>query len=174
MGWNTSAIFLKGLDVESALRILPDVLYYKPTSEQVDWETATGGLHSDTLFVRQGNGVVELWDPDQRFPPRIELLVEDSCIDLAGTTVLAVLFAGVKSTYAFWLYEGGRLVRHATFASGTVTASEGEPLEVESRVSVPSWGHDESFLLAVIDAVCGCGNDESARYERYEVSASPT
>jgi len=160
MGWNTSALFVKDFAIDDVIHVLPDVFEYTPTGRIVDGEHAMSGASQQTLFFAVRRGWCEVWDPDQRFAPRIERLVADAGKKLAHTTVLSVLFASVTSTYGFSLYEGGKLVRHAMFESGETKASSGAPLPAEVAAKVPTWGHDESFLWTVIRGVTGVDSAE--------------
>jgi hypothetical protein len=170
MGWNTSALFIKNRTADEALSFLPDVFAYEPAGLRVSAEEAMSGSPRGRIYLRTSGGWCELWDPDQRFAPRVEDIIEiDGSGILAGTTALAVLFSSVLSTYGFWLFEDGKLVRHAVFDSGKPVAAYGTPLPVESELEIPSWGHDEEFVWAVISAVTGSSGELDAVFDVYGV-----
>jgi hypothetical protein len=170
VGWNTSALFVENRTLEEVLGFLPDVFSYDPTGETVSALEAWAGSPGDRLYGAVSGGWCQIWDPDQRFAPRVERILEtDGAGTLEGTRAVALLFSSVTSTYAFWLYQDGALVRHATFESGKCIQEGGEPLAIESQVALPSWGHDEDFLWAVVTAVTGLDADEDQQFGVFSV-----
>jgi len=168
MGWNTSALFVKDRTADQVLSFLPDVFAYEPRGQQVSAEEAMSGSPRGRICLTTSEGWCQLWDPDQRFAPRVEAMIGmDGSGILAGTTALAVLFSSVLSTYGFWLFEDGKLIRHAMFDTGKPVAEYGTPLPVEGEVDVPSWGHDEDFIWSVITAVTDSSGELDAMFDIY-------
>ena len=168
MGWNTSALFVRAWTVEQLIDFLPDVFSYEATDEAATAEEAWCGSPGERLYLAEAHGWCQMWDPDQRFAPRLSRMIERPR-DMADTQALAVLFDGVSSTYSFWLYENGELTRQATFESGNCIEQTGTALPIESQVAIPSWGHDEDFLWAVITAVTGLKDDTEQLFNVYSV-----
>ena len=97
------------------------------------------------------------------------LFVRDRSIDQLIDFLPDVFSFEPSSTYSFWLYENGVLVRHATFESGNCIEHTGAALAIESKVAIPSWGHDEDFLWAVITAITGLKDDTDQVFAVYSV-----
>lgn len=154
------------------LRLLPDVVEYEQTGEVVDFDQATMTSPGGRLYLADGEWC-QLWDSDLLFVPQIGRLIfeEPNQFDgpsaLAGTRALAVVFSSVTSTYGFWLYDDGALVRQAIFESGEPVDEVGQPLPMEADVPIPSWGHDEDFVWAVIHEVTGLGQSGDQRFAVY-------
>ncbi|MFB7867890.1 hypothetical protein [Streptomyces sp. NPDC056069] len=175
MGWNTSALFVRDRSSEDVLGFLPDVLEYTPTGEEVAAESAWAGSPGQRLHLSDEGDWCQLWDPDQRFPPRVGLRIErDGPGTLQVTQALAVLFSSITSTYALWLYDEGTLVRHISFRDGEPAQVFGavvaDPLPAEVRAEIPSWGPDEDYLWNVIEAVTGLDNDLDQLFTVYDVA----
>lgn len=173
MGWNTTALFARGKTLEDVLEFLPDVFEYEPTGKTVPAEKAWGrGGKRSRLYAREQEPWCQLWDPHGRFLAKIAQLAEEGGDLLEDTQVLVVAFDSVGSTYRFWLYDDGELVRKAHFASGKTVAEVGEPLAAERGVAIPTWGHDEDFLWTVITAVTGfAASDDRLEYAEIAVSS---
>lgn len=174
MGWNTSALFLRDRSVKAVLSFLPDIFDYEPMREGVWGDEAMVGRAED-LYLASDATWCQMWDPHTRFAPKVDVLMEYEANHtpiLRGTRALSALFASVTSTYGFWLYDDGKLVRQAMYTSGEPVNIIGEPLPVESQVEIPSWGHDEIYVWAVIEALTGYTSDfvsDSQGFAAYNV-----
>ena len=170
MGWNTSALFVRGRSIDDVLGFLPDVFAYEPTGQEVSADTAWSTTPGARLYLAREGDWCQLWDPDQRFPPRVERIIDtDGPGTLRGTKALAVLFSGVISRYALWLYDDGDLARHVCYHDGEPVERFGDPLPIEAEIEIPSWGPDEDFLWGVIKAVTGLTADIQQRFAVYDV-----
>jgi len=174
MGWNTSALFVRDRSVGEVLDLLPDVFGYDPTGEKLPADHAWSSSPGQRLYLSDEGGWCQLWDPDQRIPPRVGGLIEmDGPGALKGTRALAVVFSSVTSTYALWLYDDASLVRHVCFKDGEPAPVFGDfvggPLPIEDQIEVPSWGPDEDFLWSVIRAVTRCDADDGRLFSVYDV-----
>jgi hypothetical protein len=170
MGWNTSALFIFERSTEDLINFLPDVFDYTATAE-VDGEQAMSGSPGGRIYVAHNGAWCEMWDPDERFPPRVDAMIEqDGERILRHTRALAVLFSSVTSTYGLWLYDDGRLGRHAMYESGDLVASLGEALPIEAELPIPTWGPDEAFLWGVIEHVTRLTYDLDRTYTAYTVT----
>ncbi|MFI0446949.1 hypothetical protein [Actinomadura sp. 6N118] len=170
MGWNTSALFVRGRSIDEVEASLPDVVDYVPTEEQVSADHAWSQSPGQRLYLAETDGWCQLWDPDQRLPPNVDRwLTLDALGALKGTQALAVLLSSVMSTYALWLYDDCELVRHVSFVNGEPTTEIGASLQVESGIDVPSWGPDEDFVWAVIKDVTGLSSDMDQLFAVYEL-----
>lgn len=174
MGWNTSALFVRDRTVDDVIAFLPDVYSYEPTGEVVSSEQAHAGSPGGRLYAavtptREASWC-ELWDPEQRLATRVEKLIElDGPGTLQGTTALAVIFSSVTSTYGFWLFEDGELKRRVMYETGECIDESGDRLPVEDTVEVPSWGHDEDFVWALIASVAEIELDDARSYAVFSV-----
>ena len=164
MGWNTSALFVHDRSVDDLLRLLPEEVLCVPTDAEVTAEEATSAHPGGRIYLAEGETWTQLWDPDLRFVPGTEKSIEDGPRRLDGSRLLAVIFSSVASIYGFWLHEEGELVRRTIFQSGELIDEVGKPLAFESAIEVPSWGHDEDFIWAVIRAVTGQDYDPDQRF----------
>ncbi|MEU0556474.1 hypothetical protein [Dactylosporangium sp. NPDC006015] len=155
MGWNTSALFVRGASAADAVGLLasPAVAEGAP----VPADEATSGLADGVLFAAETGGWAQVWDPSMALAP--------AC-DPPGDA-LSVIFSSVASTYAFTLSSGGEVVRQLVHADGEAVVDVGAPLPVEATVEIPSWGPDEDFLWAVIEAVTGTGYPASLEFQPY-------
>jgi hypothetical protein len=170
MGWNTSALFVRDRSIDDVLGFLPDVFEYEPTRKELTADYAWSSSPGRCLYLADEGGWCQLWDPDQRIPPRVGDLIEmDGPGALKGTQALAVVFSSVMSTYALWLYDDANLVRHICFMDGEPAEVFGEPLPVEAQIEIPSWGPDEDFLWSVIRAVTGLNSNIDQPFTVYDV-----
>ncbi|WP_405111236.1 hypothetical protein OG559_01180 [Micromonospora sp. NBC_01405] len=162
MGWNTAALFVHKLPAAEVLAALPSRYATEPTGDSVQADGATASFPGDRLYTAERDQWCQVWDPNSLIAFEVDDLSTRGA--LANTRVLAVLFASVSSSYAFWLYDHGSLARHVFFADGAPVAESGAPLPVEGEVSLPVWGPDEDFLWAVIREVTGTDYTQDARY----------
>ncbi|WP_433181399.1 hypothetical protein [Actinoallomurus sp. CA-150999] len=129
---------------------------------------------SERVYLAETAGWSQMWDPEGRFAGKVEGWLDRSELDtLKGTRALAVLFSSVMSTYAFWLFDDGGLVRHVCYENGqssnVLGGTVGEPLPIEDQVEIPSWGPDEDFLWSVIANVTGLTADIDQRFNAYDL-----
>ncbi|MCP2168427.1 hypothetical protein [Goodfellowiella coeruleoviolacea] len=161
-------MFVRGRSTDEVVACLPDVFYYESRDERVDADQAWSSAPGQRLYLADEGGWCQLWDPDQRFPPRL-----DELGDLADTTALAVVFSSVSDIYALWLYADGELVRHTCAQGGRPEPlygrAVGEPLPAESRVGDPADGPDENTLWAVIKEVTGLSADTNQSFAVHDV-----
>jgi hypothetical protein len=155
MGWNTSALYVRDVSAASAVALLHPAAV--PDGDPVLADEATSGLPEGLLFAAETGGWAQVWDPSM---DRVT-----SC--RPPGTALTVVFSSVASTYAFALYSAGELVREVVYADAVAVVDTGTPLPVEATVAIPSWGPDEDFLWAVVEAVTGTGYSEELRYQPY-------
>jgi hypothetical protein len=156
MGWNTSALFVRG---EDALSLLP--VRTTPTGATADaYEATTSSGAGDVVYVAQTGQWQQVWDPSMRY-------VVGST---TGRHTLSVFFSSVASTYGFTLVEQGSLVRQAVYADAKLVVDQGQPLPIESEIPIPSWGPDEGWVWAIVNHVTGLGYDEE---QTFEVHAYP-
>ncbi|GAA3204803.1 hypothetical protein ACFO1B_55830 [Dactylosporangium siamense] len=153
MGWNTSALFVQGSSTAEAVALLA-AAQLEP-GRLVGADEATSGLADGVLFAAEAGGWVQVWDPAMEFAPICE----------PPGTALTVVFASVASSYAFTLFEDGEVVRELVYADAEPVVDAGTPLPVEATVEIPSWGPDEDFVWAVIEAVTGTGYQDSQQFE---------
>lgn len=156
MGWNTTALYLKGATADEAVAALTAA---GPTGEWAGADEATSARRDDVLFAGTAGGWAQVWNAAGDLVPLWE--------PAGPVTALTVMFGSVASTYGFTLVEGGDVRRQYVFSEGEVVVDEGAPLPVEGAVPIPSWGPDEDFVWAVIEAVTGTGYDEVVRYQAY-------
>lgn len=135
--------------------------------------SSTGALRvrrpsASRLYLARTGAWCQMWDPDGRFAPRVELILEDGPRELRGTQALAVRFDWVRSTYAFWLFEDARLVRHASREAGKLVEERGSALPVEAAAEAA--GPEEGFLWAVIRELTGLEPDPAARFAIWSIS----
>lgn len=122
-----------------------------------------------SISPRQARGV-RCGDPDPCLVSHLNDIVNgDDPELLIGTTALAVVFSSVGDVFGFWLFINGELVRNAVFKSGDSVVDHGEPLPIETRLTVPSWGHDEDYLWPIIESIIGVTPDLDAQFEIYKV-----
>jgi len=170
MGWNTSALFVRGRSIDEVVGALPDDAAFAPSGEQLNADSAWSNSPGQRLYLALENGWCQMWDTDQRIAPDIDRLLASGALGtLKGTRALAVLFSSVSSIYGLWLYDDGRLVRGIVFHHGEPVVDVGAPLPVESEVEIPSWGPDEDFLWAAIKDVTGLTADIDQLFEVYEL-----
>ncbi|GAB3825074.1 hypothetical protein ACFPIJ_64040 [Dactylosporangium cerinum] len=153
MGWNTSALFVQGSSTAETVALLAAARL--DPAQLVGADEATSGLADGVLFAAEVGGWTQVWDPSMVLAP--------AC-DPPGTA-LAVIFSSVASTYAFTLFADGEVVRELVYADAEPVVDTGTPLPVEATVEIPSWGPDEDFVWAVIEAVTGTGYQDSQRFE---------
>ena len=153
MGWNTSALFVHGGTAAEAVAVLSGTA--RRHGDPVTADEATSGLPEGVLFAAQVGGWAQVWDPS------LELVA--TCQPPGDA--LTVVFAGVSSSYAFTLFAGGEIVREVVYADTEAVIDNGPPLPVEATVDIPSWGPDEDFVWAVIEAVTGTGYPESTLFQ---------
>jgi hypothetical protein len=158
MGWNTSALFVRG---EDALSLLPVSTTATGTTADVYQATTSSGS-GDVFYVAQTGEWQQLWDPSMTY-------VVDSQL---GRNTLSVFFSSVSSSYGFTLVEEGTLVRRAVYADRELVVSEGEPLPIESQIPVPSWGPDEDWVWAIVNDVTGLTYDEDQTFDVHAYAAS--
>jgi hypothetical protein len=171
MGWNTSALFVEGREPDTVLRFFPDVFEYVDTGDRVTADAAWSASPGERLYVAKTGDYCQVWDPDQRFVPRIENMFESAGTRrLFGTRVLALAFSSVTSTYGFWLYDDANLVRRVHFESGKELEPLGEPLPCEADAKLPDWGHDEDFLWHIARSLTGLGPDVETEFAVYSVT----
>lgn len=157
MGWNTAALYLRDATADEAVAALAGA---DATADWVSADEATSGAHDGVLFAATAGGWAQAWDPSGRF-------VFDCAPDAAALTVC---FSSVASTYGFTLFgDDGGVARDFLVSEGETVRDEGEPLPAETRIELPSWGPDEDFVWAVIEAVTGTGYDERLRFRVYRV-----
>ncbi|MET7427256.1 hypothetical protein [Dactylosporangium sp. NPDC005555] len=154
MGWNTSALFVKGVSADAAVALLTPAT---PGPGQVGADEATGGLATGVFFAAETGGWAQVWDPSMELAP--------AC-DPPGDA-LAVMFSSVASSYAYTLFTAGEVTRRLVYADAVPVVDAGTPLPVESAVEIPSWGPDEDFVWAVIEAVTGTGYLPTLQYRRW-------
>jgi hypothetical protein len=155
MGWNTSALFVRGLDPDAAVDLVGSGAF-APTGEQVTADEATSGS-AGVLFAASIGGWTQVWDPSMRF-----ILVCEP-----PGAALSVMFSSVASTYAFTRFEAGAEVRQWVYSEGEFLVDEGAALPVEAGAQFPEWGPDEDFLWTVIEAETGRGYDPELRFQVY-------
>ncbi|WP_084965003.1 hypothetical protein [Thermoactinospora rubra] len=170
MGWNTSALFVRGRSIAEVVGALSDDSDYAPSGERLSADHAWSHSPGQRLYLAVENGWCQVWDTDQRIVTDIDRRLESGALTtLKGTRALAVLFSSVSSIYGLWLYDDGTLVRSSVFHNGEPVVDVGTPLPVESQVEMPSWGPDEDFLWAVINEVTGLTADIDQLFEVYEL-----
>lgn len=153
MGWNTSALFVRGLDPDAAVSLLGA---FARTPETVSADQATSGALDEVLFASPGAWTA-VWDPSMTLAP----------VCLPPGSGLSVIFSSVASTYAFTLVEAGAEVREWVCSEGELAVDEGAPLPVEATVDLPSWGPDEDFLWTVIESVTGRSFNPDEQFQVY-------
>jgi hypothetical protein len=174
MGWNTTALFVRGRSVDDLVGCLPDVVDYVLHDRQSIAEEAWSGSPGERVYLAETAGWTQIWDPEGRIAGKVEGWLERGDLGtLKGTQALAVLFSSVMSTYAFWLFDDSGLVRHICYESGVSSnvlgGIVGEPLPIEGQVEIPSWGHDEDFVWSVIKNVTGLAADIDQRFIAYDL-----
>ena len=158
MGWNTSALFVRG---EDALSLLP--VSTTATGATADsYQATTSSGQGDVVYVAQTGQWQQLWDPSMRY-------VVDSAL---GHNTLSVFFSSVSSTYGFTLVREGHLVRQAIYADAEMVVNKGEPLPVESEIPIPSWGPDEDWVWAIVNHVTGLTYDEDQTFQVHAYTGS--
>ncbi|GAA2619096.1 hypothetical protein GCM10010411_63450 [Actinomadura fulvescens] len=161
-------MFVRGRSVGEIVGGLPGAGNWRATGERVSGAPASSFSPGGRLYLGEGGGWCHLWDPEQVVPIDVDrLLDQGSLAALKGTRALSLLFSSVSSTYGLWLYDDGALIRNVVYQDGEVVQESGEPLPVETRVELPSWGPDEDFLWSVFQDVTGLGFDLDQRFEVY-------
>lgn len=169
MGWNTSALFVRGRSIDEVVACLPDDTDYLPSGDRSSADQAWSNRPWQRLHLADTAGWCQMWDPAQRIPTDIDNLLKTGALGaLKGTRALAVLFSSVSSIYGLWLHDDGELVRGMLFHDGEPVVDLGEPLPVEARVDIPEWGPDEDFLWAFINDVTGLTATVDQVFEVYE------
>ena len=174
MGWNTTALFVRDRSVDELVASLPDVLDYVLDGEQVSADQAWSFSPSERVYLAETDGWVQMWDPEGRFAGKVEDWQDGGSFGvLKGTLALAVLFSSVMSTYAFFLFDDGGVVRPSCYQNGepsdVLGGTVGEPLPIENQVEIPSWGPDEDFLWSVIADVTGLTADIDQPFNVYDL-----
>lgn len=167
MGWNTSALFVWDRSIDEVVGALPDDAEFAPSGERLSADHAWGHSPGQRLYLAEEHGWCQMWDPDQRIAPDVDRRFESGV--LKGTQALAVLVSSVSSIYGLRFYDDGTLVRGTVLHNGEPVVDVGTPLPVESQVEIPSWGPDEDFLWAAINAVTGLTADVDQLFEVYEL-----
>ncbi|MFI0453979.1 hypothetical protein [Actinomadura sp. 6N118] len=168
MGWNTSALFVRGRSVAEVVDGLPDAGNWQATGERVSADAASSQSPGGRLYLSEGGGWCHLWDPDQRLVLDVDRLLDLGSLGaLKGTRALALLFSSVSSTYGLWLHDDRALTRNVVYHNGEIVQESGDPLPYESRIEMPSWGPDEDFLWGVFEDVTGQRFDIDQVFEVY-------
>ena len=115
------------------------------------------GWNTSALFAAETGGWAQVWDPS--------MALVTSC-EPPGDA-LTVVFSSVASSYAYTLFQDGEVVRELVYVDAVAVVDTGTPLPVEATVKIPSWGPDEDFLWAVIEAVTGTGYSDTLRFQAY-------
>ncbi|TDD06588.1 hypothetical protein E1292_14830 [Nonomuraea deserti] len=171
MGWNTSALFVRGRSIDEVVGSLPGDAGFVPSGERLSADHAWRHTPGQRLYLAEAGGWCQMWDTDQRISLDVGDLLESGALTtLKGTRALAVLFAGVSGVYGWWLYDDGALVRGVVFQDGEPVVDVGEPLAVESRAGIPPWGPDEDFLWTVINDVTGLTATVDQLFDVYAVA----
>ncbi len=157
MGWNTSALFVQGVSAAEAVAVLAASAALDPGDRLVGADEATSGLPDGVLFAAETGGWAQVWDPSMELAPASQ----------PDGTALAVVFSSVASSYAFTLFAGGEVVRELVYVDGAPVIDNGAPLPVEATVEFPSWGPDEDFVWAVIEAVTGTGYPDAVPFQTW-------
>lgn len=152
MGWNTSALFVKG---EDGLALLEP--HATATGQAVTGDVATSRFSNNVFYVAQSGQWQQIWDPSAAHVFNAK----------PGKDTLTAVFSSVTSTYGFILIEGGKLTRQVVFTDGELTIDEGLPLVFEATIPLPSWGPDEDWLWAIIEHVTGVTFDVDQSYAVY-------
>ncbi|TDD07536.1 hypothetical protein [Nonomuraea diastatica] len=169
MGWNTSALFVRGRSIGEVIGCLPDNTEFLPSGERLSADHAWSHSPAQRLYLAEADGWCQMWDADQRIPSDVDNLFKTGAPwALQGTRALAVLFSSVSSIYGLWLYDDGELVRGLVFHNGEAVVDAGEPLPAEARVDIPAWGPDEDFLWTLINDVTGVTAKVDQTFEVYE------
>jgi hypothetical protein len=153
MGWNTSAMFVQGSSTAETVALLAAA--HLDPGQLVGPDEATSGRTEGVLFAAEVGGWAQVWDPSMELVPVCE----------PPGTALTVVFSSVASSYAFTLFAGGEVVRQLVYSDAEPVVDTGTPLPVEATVEIPSWGPDEDFVWAVIEAVTGTDYQDSQRFE---------
>ncbi|MBB5868275.1 hypothetical protein F4553_001654 [Allocatelliglobosispora scoriae] len=170
MGWNTSAVFVADRTPQQALTLLVGDEHADQVGELVTADAATSGLRGDVLYAAQTGGWSQVWDPSMRYAMGIGQAAAGDRIGIAaGTRILTVIFASVSSTYGFEVFDDGALTRAVVYADGEPVVESGEPLPVESTITLPSWGPDEDFVWSVIEAVTGFGHQDEQLFAVHQL-----
>src|SRR3954466_11480005 len=121
MGWNTSALFVRGATVGQSLALLPGGASASATGATVSAERAMSSQAAyGEVFVATVDGWCQVWDPSMSHlgpggtPP-------------AAEATLSVILASVASTYGFQLVIDGDLRRHVVWADGDPVVDVGRP-----------------------------------------------
>jgi hypothetical protein len=157
MGWNTTALFLRGAAADEAVAALAPA---EPTGEWVGLDEATLGQEWELLYAGQSGDWAQVWNPSGE---HVLTYRPD------GSSALTGVFSSVATTYGFTLYVDGEPQRDFVYSEGETPVNVGAPLPVEAGIEVPSWGPDEDYLWAVIEAVTGATYDESLRLQAYRL-----
>jgi hypothetical protein len=157
MGWNTSALFVKGISAAEAVGMLAAAV----PGDEVGSDEATSGMPAGMLFAAEAAGWAQVWDPSMEFAPACS----------PGGDALTVVFSSVASSYAYTRFVAGEAVRELVYVDAVAVVDRGAPLPVEASVEIPSWGPDEDFLWAVIEAVTGTGYDDGLRFRTWHRTA---
>ena len=173
MGWNTSAFFFENSSTEELLGVLPDIMFYNPLNEDVDFETASSAGLGDKLAIGNCKGWSIIWDPQMRVPPSMGKFLSDNIngIKLEGRRGFAIVFSSVGSTYAYWLYDGAQCIRKIVFTNGDPAEQEGSPHPDEANAPIPSWGPDENFLFFMTEKITGITFEELSKTTWHKYSA---
>ncbi|GAA2700600.1 hypothetical protein [Nonomuraea recticatena] len=172
MGWNTTALFVHDRSVDDLVDSLADVVSCLKDDQQVTADQAWSFSPGDRVYIVETAGWAQMWDPDGWFAGNVKGWLDRGGLGaLKGTQALAVQFSSVMSTYAFWLFDDGELVRHVCYENGEPSnilgGIVGEPLSIEDQVEFPSWGPDEDFLWSVIENVTGLTADINQQFNAY-------
>lgn len=162
MGWNTAALF-----VRHPSRVVLEALECAPTEAELRFDEASLGRLAPNLACAEIGNWTALWDPGG------EIAVHPDSESLRrslsqGARSLAVLWASTASQYGFRYYMDGELIRAVLYEHGEVVDEEGDPLEEEEDIDVPSWGPDEDWCLVVVERLTRLSFRRQAR-ARYRV-----
>lgn len=172
MGWNTSALFVRDRTPESLLSLLTG-LSVEPVGE-VDAEEATSSFPADRVYTQSDGSWSQLWDPSASvvLDPETLMSIEATEI-LLGTVALVVLVHSTSSTYGYWYYEDGALVRCIVYSEGEVAEEIGDPLPAETAVEPGDLGIEEDYIFSVAHALTGQTLDLDTPFAAYAIG-SPT
>jgi hypothetical protein len=140
MGWKAAAILVEHRTPDD---VVAEVDVYRPSDRTVDLVGAW-----DELAVAQ-IGETAVFFTGRRRQAELAAALSN------GTRAFAFFLDSVHTTYGFDYFVDGACVRSVERVERELTRDEGAPLDAERTTPVPSWGHDDDWVLAVMAQVIG-------------------
>ena len=174
MGWNTSLVLIEHGGVGDISRLGKERWI---SSETDSVSAGTFETASSQKLPENHPAVARIGDWFAVFTTNVDLFMDqDLWTSLSRKRrILSLYMCSVSTFYALGIYSNSKLRRDLRFIDRKKAMDKGTPLAVEVRIPIPSWGPDESYLFAVMEAFTGIAFEdlESANYDMHRLVYTP-